>query len=297
MCFPVVVLVSPRPSLAAAGRALGLAVVALALLTSCSSSVDQAASADSTPAPSGTVPASQSSRPTLDPPATGIVLPLAWESAALRETGAGYAMALTGTSRPDVYDGRFFHRDDDGAIDGQVFVTIQVTGPTSVDVTFSGSQRSTGSLALADEGGGDSSINLGPACAAVLVAEATLADCVLLDATGRPTPTLAASSPPPAAPAASADEAMGYLCSVSVEELPKVTEPASDPFATSVLQVALGLLGYEAGAVDGVYGATTEDAVRAFQADAGITVDGLVGPQTWTSLQSAACRVPEDPAQ
>jgi peptidoglycan hydrolase-like protein with peptidoglycan-binding domain len=33
--------------------------------------------------------------------------------------------------------------------------------------------------------------------------------------------------------------------------------------------------------VDGLFGSQTEKAVKAFQADAGITADGKVGPQTW----------------
>ncbi|MHB8796798.1 MAG: hypothetical protein ACYC90_15250, partial [Candidatus Nanopelagicales bacterium] len=189
--------VSQRPSRRtarrAAGCAAGLAVVGLALSTACSSATDRAAGEASAAGSSAAAQPSGPAEPALDPPPTGIVLPLSWESASLRATGAGYAMALTTTSRPDVYDGRYFHRDIDGAIDGQVFVTIQVTGPTSVDVTFAGSQGSTGSLALAEGGSADSSINLGPACAGVLVEDATLADCVLLDAAGRPTPTPSAS--------------------------------------------------------------------------------------------------------
>jgi peptidoglycan hydrolase-like protein with peptidoglycan-binding domain len=36
--------------------------------------------------------------------------------------------------------------------------------------------------------------------------------------------------------------------------------------------------------VDGVYSKKTEDAVKAFQSDRGLTVDGLVGPKTWAKL-------------
>lgn len=48
-----------------------------------------------------------------------------------------------------------------------------------------------------------------------------------------------------------------------------------------VLQRNLGGLG-----VDGVYGSNTRSRVRSFQDDAGISVDGKVGPQTWRKLRT-----------
>ncbi|SFA80659.1 Putative peptidoglycan binding domain-containing protein [Amycolatopsis marina] len=48
-----------------------------------------------------------------------------------------------------------------------------------------------------------------------------------------------------------------------------------------VLQRKLGAL-----SVDGVYGSGTRSRVRAFQADAGIGVDGKAGPQTWRKLRT-----------
>ena len=39
---------------------------------------------------------------------------------------------------------------------------------------------------------------------------------------------------------------------------------------------------------DGSFGAKTEAAVRAFQWDAGLGVDGICGPKTWAALESQA---------
>ncbi|MBB4740625.1 peptidoglycan hydrolase-like protein with peptidoglycan-binding domain [Actinoplanes octamycinicus] len=39
---------------------------------------------------------------------------------------------------------------------------------------------------------------------------------------------------------------------------------------------------------DGVYGPVTESAVRAFQSDAGLIVDGVVGRETWQALVAGA---------
>ena len=50
------------------------------------------------------------------------------------------------------------------------------------------------------------------------------------------------------------------------------------------LQKALNILGFNAGAEDGDFGPNTEKAVRAFQAKAGITIDGEVYTQTWKQL-------------
>jgi len=54
--------------------------------------------------------------------------------------------------------------------------------------------------------------------------------------------------------------------------------------AVTELQSILVLLGYYNGPVSGLYGTVTEAAVQAFQRDAGITPDGIVGPATWSSL-------------
>lgn len=46
------------------------------------------------------------------------------------------------------------------------------------------------------------------------------------------------------------------------------------------IQTKLKSLGYYNGAVDGIYGTQTKNAVTAFQRNCGITVDGIAGPQT-----------------
>lgn len=44
--------------------------------------------------------------------------------------------------------------------------------------------------------------------------------------------------------------------------------------------------GYAIGEVDGIYGSRTASAVKQLQADYGLTVDGVVGPQTWARINA-----------
>ncbi|RNA68653.1 N-acetylmuramoyl-L-alanine amidase [Alteribacter keqinensis] len=55
------------------------------------------------------------------------------------------------------------------------------------------------------------------------------------------------------------------------------------------LQEKLLNLGYDLGSFggDGIFGNATENAVRAIQRSAGITVDGIAGPQTYQAIQNA----------
>lgn len=52
-------------------------------------------------------------------------------------------------------------------------------------------------------------------------------------------------------------------------------------------QCLLEYLGYEPGAIDGLDGSNTRDAVKAFQRAEGLTVDGVVGVQTEKALLDA----------
>jgi peptidoglycan hydrolase-like protein with peptidoglycan-binding domain len=51
-------------------------------------------------------------------------------------------------------------------------------------------------------------------------------------------------------------------------------------------QKRLTLGGYDTKGVDGIFGADTEAAVRRFQGDRGLTVDGIVGAQTWAEIDA-----------
>ena len=51
------------------------------------------------------------------------------------------------------------------------------------------------------------------------------------------------------------------------------------------LQAELNARGFDCGAVDGIFGKGTERAVKAFQQDRNLAVDGIVGPSTRAALQ------------
>jgi hypothetical protein len=66
-----------------------------------------------------------------------------------------------------------------------------------------------------------------------------------------------------------------------------VTSPLMAGREVAQIQEKLASLGYAPGPVDGAYGPTTAAAVRAFQLDNQLEVDGVVGPETRKALRSA----------
>jgi N-acetylmuramoyl-L-alanine amidase len=59
------------------------------------------------------------------------------------------------------------------------------------------------------------------------------------------------------------------------------------------LQRRLNSLGFDAGRVDGIFGADTDGALRGFQRNAGLAVDGICGPKTVLTLQRLRSKGPE----
>jgi peptidoglycan hydrolase-like protein with peptidoglycan-binding domain len=50
-------------------------------------------------------------------------------------------------------------------------------------------------------------------------------------------------------------------------------------------------LGYNVGPIDGVFGPSTENAVKEFQKDSGLVADGIVGQRTWEAFEAALTEI------
>ncbi len=92
--------------------------------------------------------------------------------------------------------------------------------------------------------------------------------------TATQTTTAPATAPATTAPATTAPATTGSA----------VLGPGSSGPAVQALQQRLAALGYWVGTADGSFGDSTEQAVYALQKAAGISRDGLVGPQTEAAL-------------
>ena len=77
-----------------------------------------------------------------------------------------------------------------------------------------------------------------------------------------------------------------------VSRLLKRTSPMMRGDDVRALQESLNKLGYNCGAVDGIFGDKTKAGVIAFQTAAGVKVDGIVGPITQGALTAALAVLP-----
>lgn len=72
---------------------------------------------------------------------------------------------------------------------------------------------------------------------------------------------------------------------LSLPTLKKGVEPPTGPTAVQHVQLMLNQRGgFPHLAEDGLFGPKTEQSVRHYQQNENLTVDGVVGAQTWTSL-------------
>ncbi len=62
--------------------------------------------------------------------------------------------------------------------------------------------------------------------------------------------------------------------------VPTLSKYGSSGEEVRQIQTKLKAAGYYTGAVDGIYGTKTRDAVKAFQRECGLTADGIAGPKT-----------------
>ena len=66
--------------------------------------------------------------------------------------------------------------------------------------------------------------------------------------------------------------------------MPLITKGSTGD-AVKASQTKLNALGYNCGDVDGIFGDKTLAAVKAYQTDKALLVDGMVGSQTWGALR------------
>lgn len=78
----------------------------------------------------------------------------------------------------------------------------------------------------------------------------------------------------------------GYFVSEWIENLRNRIPSVDDATEMSLktLQTRLNKLGYDCGKVDGILGRKTAEAIRKFQKDMNLVVDGIPGPQTFGKL-------------
>ena len=87
-----------------------------------------------------------------------------------------------------------------------------------------------------------------------------------------------------------ADGVVGPVTWRNIDEAAEFDEPILRVGSTGLpvrrAQSRLTLAGFNTGGVDGIFGRQTEAGVKALQQARGLTVDGIVGPNTWHQIDS-----------
>jgi peptidoglycan hydrolase-like protein with peptidoglycan-binding domain len=86
------------------------------------------------------------------------------------------------------------------------------------------------------------------------------------------------------------DGVVGLITWRNIDEFAEFDEPVLRTGSTGLpvrrAQSRLTAAGFDTGGVDGLFGSQTESGVRTFQGAMGLTVDGIVGPNTWQKIDS-----------
>ena len=101
--------------------------------------------------------------------------------------------------------------------------------------------------------------------------------------TGAPVATTAATLPPPVTTAAATPTTAAFKAEPTTGALTKGVKGTR----TAAMQTKLRALGYDPGPSDGIFGDKTDAAVKRFQSDKKLQVDGVAGPVTLAAIDSA----------
>ena len=86
-----------------------------------------------------------------------------------------------------------------------------------------------------------------------------------------------------------ADGVVGRVTWINIDETDQshpVLQVGSTGLPVRRLQSRMSAVGFDTGGVDGRFGADTEAAVKKLQKDFNLSVDGVVGPQTWNVVDA-----------
>ena len=158
------------------------------------------------------------------------------------------------------------------------------TGPATGDDWLAGSNGARERFAGIQSLSRSARLGLGAAVLAVVLLIGLAAGGVFSSG-GRPAPTTPKVTKP--APATTTTTATTRPASTPIRLPASTLKPGDRGAQVKILQRALKRLGYPPGAIDGVYGPSTQRALASFQRAAKLTADGILGPKTLAALAQA----------